>query len=181
MNIVAIDLDNVISETDVKIREIFRKAYGLNAKQEDITEFNYEDCLPITAEQARDALIEFHRYHLLSLRVVRGARSALKAIQSSFRVIIATDRPPETKEATMKWLRLRNIPIEDVIFVKDKEELLPMHIGWLVDDKWENAIKLANKGVRVILFDRPWNHKVSHKLIHRAQCWIGVVGALGLE
>lgn len=181
MQAIIVDLDNVISETDIKIRGIIRKKYGVCSKRRDVIEFNYEDCLPITKDQAQEVLKEFHRYHLLSLRVVPGAKQALKTIQKYFKIIIATERPVHTKEDTTRWIHSKNLSNEAVLFVTDKNELLNLGASWFIDDRWENAVKIANRGVRVILFDYPWNRKGTHKLILRANGWSEIVDILGIK
>lgn len=181
MNTIVIDLDNVISDTDAKIRALIKRNYGVNAKRKDITEFDYEKCLPITYEQAKAVLEEFHNYHLLSLKLIRGAKSALDVIASKFRVIIATERPLKTKQPTLEWLGQHHIPSQQVVFVQSKREILLPRVSHLIDDKWETAIEIANAGTPVILFDHPWNHKGSHNLIERAYGWNRVLNALGIE
>lgn len=181
MNNIAVDLDNVISETDIKVRKIIGEKYGINAKRQNVVDFNYEDCLPIIKEQAIDVLNELHTKHLLNLRLVPGARQALQAIGMCYKVIIATERPVETRDHTIQWLSNKHIPSQEVIFVKDKEELLAMHLIWFIDDRWENAVKIASNNIHVILFDRPWNRKGNCKGIHRARSWNEIINILGLE
>lgn len=181
MNAIVVDLDNVISDTDAKIRAIIKRNYGVNARRKDITQFDYEKCLPITYEQVKEVLEEFHSYHLLSLKLIRGAKSALDVIAAKFKVIIATERPSKTRQPTLEWLRQHHIPSQQVVFVQSKREILLPRVSHLIDDKWENAIDIANTGMSVILFDRPWNHKGSHNLVERVYGWDGVLNALGIE
>ena len=181
MNSIVIDLDNVISDTDAKIRAIIKRNYGISARRKDITEFDYEKCLPITYKQAKEMLEEFHNYHLLNLKLVRGARSALDVIASKFKVIIATERPLKTKQPTLEWLRQHGIPSQQVVFLENKREISLPRVNHLIDDKWDTAIEIANMGVSVILFDRPWNRKGNHELIKRAHGWKEVLMFLTLQ
>lgn len=181
MDTIVVDIDNVISETDAKIRNIIKRNYGIDAKRQSITEFNYEDCLPISKEQMSNVLSELHRSHLLNLRLIPGARQALQATYKYFRVIIATERPIRAKEDTNKWLQKKHIPNKGVFFVEAKIELLNQGPNWFIEDRWENAMEIANNDVGVILLDRPWNHKGNHKLIVRAHGWSEIVDILGVR
>jgi uncharacterized HAD superfamily protein len=178
METIIVDLDNVISDTDCKIRQLVREKYGIGSKRNNIINFNYEDCLPITKEQAGEVLNDFHKYHIKDLRLIPGAKQSLSAIKEYYKIIIATQRPILTEQDTYEWIRLKGISNEDIFFVKNKTDLLALDARWFIDDKWENAIEIAQNNRDVLLFDRPWNRKKTNKPIVRVKGWKEIVDLL---
>ena len=51
-------------------------------------------------------------------------------------------------------------------------------ISILLEDAPATALECATKGIKVILFNRPWNQNVSHKNIVRAKTWIEAMKAI---
>ena len=49
----------------------------------------------------------------------------------------------------------------------------------MLEDSGETTIDCANVGIKVILFDKPWNKKFKHENIIRVEGWDGASKELG--
>ena len=123
---------------------------------------------------------------------VRGAPEALRRIKSrGYAIAYITARPQWQYKRllgdTLHWLKEHGVPIDLLLFNKDKCEAIYHHIqpAWpraFVEDHTRNAVALANIGVQVLLFDAPHNQDIApHPLIQRVYSWDEVMSWLGIE
>ncbi|MBU3912539.1 MAG: hypothetical protein KKE50_00445, partial [Nanoarchaeota archaeon] len=73
---------------------------------------------------------------------------------------------------TQGFLDFQIIFSGDVYGGKCKEEICrELDIPVIIEDHHEKSIDYANAGIKVILFNRPWNKKLSHENITRVKNW----------
>jgi len=171
MKTVVVDIDNVLAATDAKIRELIRTHFGVVASQDQIISWNYHESLPISPEDERFILHELHTKFCTSLEVVPGAPYVLSRLHAHTRVIIATQRPEFTREATVQWLAANDLPYDELLFLKKK--VIPgarSHL--IVEDSADNAYRAALAGVLALLLDYPWNRNLPyHPALIRVLSW----------
>jgi len=179
LRILAIDLDNVISETDETIRNIIYSLCGIRLWCEDIVTFNYHEVLHAKGMSMSEALIVdskamdlFHTSECLGVPVKPGARAALRELLSlGANVGIVTGRPINSEAITAKWLSEREIPYTWLKHTNDKAAISS---AWsmLVDDAAHHAVTVAANGVPVCLMDYPWNRNLQPTAgITRVSSW----------
>ena len=67
---------------------------------------------------------------------------------------IVTHRPEGARPTTRAWLRQHGIRYDSLTFSEDKTVV---KTDVFIDDRPENVEALLAKGVRAVLYDRPWN------------------------
>lgn len=77
-----------------------------------------------------------------------------------------------------RWLKKNEFCFDDIYFCSEEfasEDKLAgcmkYKVDVMVEDRDNVALYLANNGVRVLLFDAPYNQGVSHENIVRVKCW----------
>jgi len=175
--LLGVDIDNVVSSTDLALRKSIRDLYGICLNQEQIVHYDYSKC-GLTEEQERKVLEIFHEVTCRELDVVPGAIEALTILKQKYRIILVTSRHPQLIEKTKDWLKLKNIPHDKLIFEADKHQT-DHDFDFFVEDNEDSAFALAEAGIKTFLFDYPWNRSIPHhENIKRVSGWGDVLTEL---
>lgn len=169
-----VDLDNVIAQTDRKVREIVRQLFDIRLRRQDIKEYAYHKC-GITERQENRVFDVFNSGACSDLVLVPGARNAIERLRRAYRVLIVTSRHPSTDAFTGEWLIRKRIPFDELIFAT-KKQAIDRDLDYAVEDCWEYAVELAKHGVKVFLYSYPWNrNKGDHPRIRVVRSWREIV------
>lgn len=171
--VIGVDIDNVLTDTDTKIRELIKKYLGIDAQGEDIIDWHYHRSLPITQEDESYIFDLFHQYHCQELNIIPNSKESLDSLSKYSLIYLITNRPKFTSHSTKSWLNQHNIHFDKITFTKDKEYYF-QDMSFLVEDKGETALSFANLGKPVFLLDHPWNHSFFHDNIIRVSSWLEI-------
>jgi len=175
--ILGVDIDNVISLTDLAIRGIFRDFWGIRLEQDQVVHYQYHRC-GVTVEQEQAALEIFRDATCSELEVVPGAIESLRLLHSRYRLVLVTSRNPAIRQKTQDWLRAHDVPHDLLVFEKAKHET-GHDFDFFIEDNGEFAVSLAEAGIPTFLFDYPWNRWVgAHPRIARVSGWRDVLAEL---
>jgi hypothetical protein len=170
-DLIGFDIDGVIADTCEAFLRIARQSYGINAfTQDDITEFNITDCLPIP-ETIVDSIFNSlmqdpvgsdlspmpHAVHVLTRMAAKGP------------VTLITARP--LKHPIQEWLnhvlpkstarQTRLIAMGDhngkAAYIKSRQ------LQFFIDDRAETCLAIQQEGITPFVFNQPWN-KGKHDL-----------------
>ena len=125
----------------------------------------------------------------LTLPIMDGARKCiLEAKDNGCLIAIITARPvwehARIRADTIQWLKDMDIPVDIVLFNKDKwdalhQSVLPAQIIGFVEDRVKHIDELVSHHVKpVFLMDQPWNQEVSHPYVTRVTQWEQVAEAM---
>lgn len=166
--IIGIDIDGVIADSEPVYRKTINKLFNLHLKQKDITSYKYEECTGLTDDQMHLVWKTFYREGgWLKIEPIKGAKRFLdKSKREKHRIVIVTSRPREhIKEETYQWLKKHKIPYSEIIFLENHDSkhqaaLLRGHkFDYFIEDHYKYALDLAQRGVKVLLVDYPWNRQ----------------------
>lgn len=180
-----LDVDDVLAETTRAIARVASELFGTGVRFEQMRTFNLQHSLALTAQQHDELVSAIHEPDFLSgLSPIDGAVEHVERLATvGARVSVVTGRPPDSRAPTESWLQAHGFSFE-VLHMVDKYdrhqgpdvvslEALPGH-GYdvAVEDSPSVARFLANHGVRVLLFDRPWNHDARlPQAVERVHSW----------
>lgn len=115
----------------------------------------------------------------------------LKSGKKEYSIITARNgHDPIKKKRTIEWLKyyFPEIPEEQIHFVNHYiDEARPKSdvcksfgISLMIDDHIENARDLCEKGITMILLEKPWNRNehFEHPLLYRAKDWQEIIVSL---
>ena len=167
--ILGIDIDGVIAESDPMFRRYMGEFFNRTFDRKDVTTFNYEDAFGITREQMRG----FWNYFTSSggwdkIPPVKGAAETIDKLRNNFHIVVVTGRPVSLKDVTVSWLKNNNVNYDKLIMTdfRDKFELLSesdLFPEWFIEDHRDFALGLSENGVKVLLYDYPWNRDIPEK------------------
>lgn len=176
---IGIDIDNVVAATDLKIRQLIKQYFGISSNQSDITNWHYHLSLPITSQDEQFIFDNFHDRDCMGVRLLNGASLGLKQLSCLFQIYLITSRPPSSEKITKEWLHKKQIAYKQIYFLQQKVILAPQ-LNFVIEDRLDTALSFAEQGVKVFLFDYPWNQYPPHPDIIRVKKWFEVVDSIQL-
>ena len=172
-----VDFDDCLCETARYFSKLVKEMFGLNIPYEHIEYFNLQQSFSLTDEQYEQMMIKGHQPEvLLSYEETPGAIQTISSwIKKGHDVKIITGRPASAFDSSREWLNqhgLECVPlyclnkygrdnfIKGSTFNLELEDYYKMHFDYAVEDS-PHAFKFFNHlpDLKVLVFDRPWNHK----------------------
>jgi len=156
-----IDIDNIVADFETAFRKFLNKKTGRKLKREDIHEFEFYKSFDITREEEKKFHDEFLKENgYKKLKCVDGCKEGIIKLMEFAEIKFISARSEEERNITFEWLKKNKIPIREDCLILSKDKLsYSSQFDIIVEDKWEDAIKLAKNNKIVILFDYPWNQK----------------------
>lgn len=191
MAVIAVDLDEVLSDTLVTFVEFHNREYGTSLTHEDFFSYRFEDVLQIPTDRIVTRILEFYLQDSNYIQPVLGAKPVLQALKEKCNLIIVTARVNALEAVTREWVDREFAGIFDAIYFAHN-----VHIGCarkakhayclehgatvMIDDSVEYLEPCTQHGVRALLFDRRWNQNHAVPAIERVRSWQDI-GSLLLE
>lgn len=175
--IIVCDIDNCLNNLGERMLEVYNARSGKNIQMQDITSYNFAECLP---KSDADGICSLFKEKELwdSLKPLSGARETLKKlIQQGHRIYLATATDPVNFEWKCSWIKTFYpfIPVDHIIRIMDKSLL---RVDVMIDDHMDNLI--GNVCERICL-DYPYNRSSSKDYaysIYRVYNWSEVATAI---
>ena len=184
---IGIDIDEVLAKQLEKLVLFYHLKTGKLIPAEKFHTYYWPEVWGITLEEGIQIDQEFKRSaYFDSIGPVENAVQAVNRLTKGNQLFIITARPVLFKEKTEQWLKkhLQETPFELIHSgdfhitnkTKNKGEICEeLSIEVMIEDQDEYALQCAEKGVKVILLNKPWNIKVKHQNIIRVNNWIEVL------
>lgn len=172
-----VDFDDCLCETARFFSVFVKELYDLDIPYEKIKYFNLQKSFSLTEEKYQKMMEEAHRPEkLLSFEETPGAVQALNSwIDAGHDVKVITGRPLFSYEPSRKWLDDHNLKRVKLFclnkygrenhmngseFSLELQDFYKMHFDFAVEDS-PAAFKILDKfaDLKVLVFDRPWNHE----------------------
>ncbi|PIN93073.1 hypothetical protein COU54_04520 [Candidatus Pacearchaeota archaeon CG10_big_fil_rev_8_21_14_0_10_31_24] len=179
---IAIDFDDVIVNTVDTFLNFHNQKYELSRTREDINSTDLRSFWGCTKNEAISLMKEFHDSSSTfeNAEPINGAIEFLKEISKDNEIVIITGRPSQFKEKTLYWLNKYLSDVNVKLFFsgdyhhsqgKTKAEICEeLGINVIIEDDINYAKPCLEKGIEVIIIDKPWN-QVDLNRIHRAHSW----------
>lgn len=170
---VGIDIDNVLCDSMESFLRRINARLGSSLETKDITAWNFA----VGSSNLSAEIIETLKddSFVVSLPLMAGAKEAMSVIKANFDVVLLTSRNPEATVSTFKWV-MRHFGAVPVYHTGDK---CNNGCAVIVDDAPHTIEDCCDMGVRVIIFDQPWNRNVKkHPLASRCFTWPQVLETL---
>ena len=168
--ILGVDIDNVLAQSDVRLRAMIREMCGIDLRDVQMLRYGYEE-YGVTMEQLGEVFRVFNTETCRTLKLVPGAKAAMHRLAHRYEIALVTSRDPESKAGTEYWLRAKSLPYDQLHFNDEKHALgIPYHA--FIEDRHEHAHRIAGTGASVYLLTRPWNvEPLTHPNVRRVDSW----------
>jgi 5' nucleotidase, deoxy (Pyrimidine), cytosolic type C protein (NT5C) len=187
--LVACDIDNVLAFHAEAVCTAVNARFGASYLASQMTAYPFSNLLE--TEQAKWLAAHITRGPwIANLAPDRAASAALGRIHDAgHRVLIASDRPPQSAEATASWLDANRVPRDGQILEGpgSKGRALaangPASPAVLIDDDPSKWLTIARPGVEVWSPMRPWTPQSwrQYPNVRVFSDWSEVLGRLGIS
>lgn len=173
--IILTDIDDVLTPGDT-FSEFNNEYFGTHTKLEDWKTYYLRDLIGISEEEELRRLeIYYQTPHFTDARRKEGAEEVIAQLSKEHDIFAATKRPLHTEETTRAYLAKYFPGIRDVFFAKKGEGKpeICRRLGakLMMEDNLTQAIECYLAGIKVILFDYPWNQGTLPRDISRVKSW----------
>jgi uncharacterized HAD superfamily protein len=175
--ILGVDIDNVLADSDVRLRAMIREMCGIDLREVQMTRYEYE-AYGVTWEQLGEVFRVFNADTCRTLKVVPGAKAAMLRLARRYEIALVTSRDPESKAGTEHWLRAKGLPYDQLHF-NDEKHALGIAYHAFIEDRHEHAHRIAETGAAVYLLSRSWNDRpLAHPNVRRVENWDEILSHL---
>ena len=175
--ILGVDIDNVLADSDVRLRAMIREMCGIDLREVQMIRYGYEE-YGVTMEQLGEVFRVFNTETCRTLKLVPGAKAAMQQLALRYEIALVTSRDPESKAGTEYWLRAKGLPYDQLHF-NDEKHSLGIPYRAFIEDRHEHAHRIAETGTAVYLLTRPWNARpLAHPNVHRVENWAEILDHL---
>ena len=190
---IGIDLDEVVGDSITAIIRFHNEKYGTRLTKDDFYSYDFWKVWGGTRDEAIKKVMEFFASDAAwSIDPMAGSMKALMELkEKGHELFIITHRNNDIVGKTEEWLE-KHFPR---VFAgahfgnaysfsgegrKKSDICKELGVEVLVDDHMENVRDCASAGIRVLLFDQPWNRQETTLPpgVERVLSWEEVVGKI---
>jgi len=182
---IGIDIDNVLAELSTIMNLWHKDKYDYYIPNHKRTKFWLTFSWNCSQEEATKRLLEFYESEdFKKTPPVKGAVKAINKLAKKHELHVITSRPIYTEKETLRWLdehfSLQNFKkihingqcIKDKICKTKVEICEELGIKLMIEDALHFAEDCAEKDIKVLLLDWPWNQTNNlHPNITRVKDW----------
>ncbi|MCL5410964.1 MAG: hypothetical protein M1324_03895 [Patescibacteria group bacterium] len=185
--IIGVDIDDVLGETNIAFDDFHNKKYGTNFKKEDHFTFNLDEVWDLPREEMVKRLRAFFSEgHYINISPVLGSEKALRELSKKHEIKIITARMEDFKNQTLEWLNKHYGEITLEVHHANhyyglnnetKSDIcVRLGVEMLIDDCLEFSLECAEKEIKVLLLDNPWNQMDNlPKNVTRVSDWNNII------
>ena len=179
--LVGIDIDDVKVDFYRAFIKYYNEQHGTSISYEELTDFQIHHVLKTDRETVKKALDTFYQSkEFREIEPFPDAKKTIPIIAKQHRLVVISSRPEHIHDHTRAWLEY-HFPgcFMDVHFStktgKRKANICQdLGVDVFIEDNIDYAKEVADNGIRVLLFDRPWNQTSLPANITRVQNWTEV-------
>lgn len=177
--IVAIDLDSVLADTESVVLKLLRDKFGLYLTVDDFIGYGLEKNPHITEEMSKSIIKAVSTGELFEdVSVMDYAEHAINKLRNNgFAVYIITKRPLHLERMTQKWLEQNNLRCDKLYLVDSIVQKGPIieacEIKAFIEDRFDTLLSVLNRcgqlDYGLYCIDYQWNSKFHHEQIVKVE------------
>ncbi len=178
-SLIGFDIDGVIADTCEAFLRIAKQSYGINTyTQEDITEFNVTECLPIPEEIVDNIFDSLMKDPIeTDLKPMPHAVHVLTKMAQKGPVTLITARP--LRDPIKEWLKYilpKNTFQQTTLIAMGDHNgkaayIKEQGLQFFIDDRAETCLSIQQEGITPYVFNQPWNEgKHNLQTVHNWHC-----------
>lgn len=175
--IIGIDMDDVLVEYVKSFLEFYN--------ERNKTNLSYEEFINISSSVDKNNSF-FRSDYFRKMELCKGTAKAIKMLAEKNSLFIVTSRQIEWKDATEKFVE-ENFPgcFKGIFFAGDihkgfgkKKAEIYDGMDVIIEDNRGHALECAKTGIKVFLFEKPWNKDVEHENIIKVKNWEDILNKI---
>jgi len=184
-SIITIDIDGVIANFSESFTSFIENKTGKPLVTDRKYFHYYMNVEGLTATEEERLMDEFIRDGgFCRPKIYPGAKDSIDVLKSvGFHIVFLTARPYNKYRRIFRdttwWMEKHKVNYDAILWDKDKADAIkalhPAFVLFHVEDRDKHAVEVANSGVDVLLFDKPYNQTVIHDKVQRITRWSEVI------
>jgi 5'(3')-deoxyribonucleotidase len=162
MTRIALDVDDVLADTQAKIIETINRKWNINLKLEDVTEWEIEKGFKISAAEYFDIYKHVWKNEWKSILPL-ATNEEIKSLINKYQVDLVTSRDGETLQPLKQWISTHFPALSNtrIIITETISKKAELNYDYYIDDApiLANVLK-EKKTAKLFIVSRPWNAKV---------------------
>jgi uncharacterized HAD superfamily protein len=181
---IGVDIDDTLLHAFEDFLAFYNEVNKTNYQKEDNTsDKKFHEFLGISKAELVEWYEEYDKHERsFLLNPIEGAKEVLKELVDDHEFVLITARHEAISEKTYKVVNNHYSDFNfRIVFNKiglklDKGEICVQEgVKLMIDDDIDNAFNCVNKGVNVLLLDKPWNRRGEHEKIKRVFNWAEIL------
>lgn len=173
--IATLDIDGVILDFVTEFCSVSRE-HGYDLKYHEIDQYNIAKVLGIDNELFLSLINATITSKNISPYI--GASHGINILRDEgFHIRLLTSRAKEHHPYTLEALSAGDMKFDEICYAPHGEKHLhTSDARFVVEDSYEEAIKIAESGIRVFLISHPWNSRFQHLELENSNNLVWVTG-----
>lgn len=181
---IGIDLDEVIADYIGGFLDWYNQGNERSIRREDILSYNLweNDFFRWTKEDAVRYVDEFNESGLLEeIGLIECVNEVIERLREDFDLYVITSRREDLRERTERFLnKYFDGVFKGVVFTSEFDDenrrskadvCYELGLDYMIEDNKNFAKECVEKGIKVLLFDRPWNRGFEIEGVNRVFGW----------
>lgn len=178
---IGVDIDEVIKDTLDSVIEFYYQKTGKRIPRDDFKSYRWWEVWGIEKKEAIKIWNDFVKSDLhKDTPMIKGSKEAIEILDKNHDILFITSRADEIEKETREWFKIhfpnKNFKIHFTSYIEQgkvpKSDIcIRQGVEILIEDDVVYSEECAEKGIKVILFDKPWNQGLEHKKIIRVENW----------
>lgn len=180
---IAVDIDEVVAEYLDGYLKFLEARHNIVLQREDFFSYDFWEVIGYSKQTDIDRVDQYYKTKYFDeMQPSEDAVKSLKKLVQKHQIYFITARPSEWKQKTEIWLSKYFKGMDyKVIYLalahkknhEGKGAICRAHdINIIFEDRFDYAQDCAEKDIKVILFDKPWNKDFKvEKNIYRVKNW----------
>jgi len=164
-----IDIDGCLNHYHDELRSYIQKLYKI-----DVPADEYYIIKSLNLSFLKESEFWQHFDEIaIDLKAEIDCKKVIDKLSKLFNINIVTARNYSSATITEQWLNKNKLYYDNIYFHSgSKIDVCNWkNIKIMIEDKPDNAIILAQNGIKVLLFDRLYNQNVKHENVIRCKNW----------
>ncbi|MFQ5920878.1 MAG: hypothetical protein ACE5JV_02550 [Nitrososphaerales archaeon] len=164
---IALDVDGVLADIIHVWLEEYNKTNNRTLKKQEISQWDFWKGFGYDRYRFYEELSRcWSRWEEVPV-MEQSIASSVEKLNSAGTVDIVTARDAASAEFVKQWLKHNEIMYSRYVPVMRGRDKADLSYDVFIDDSPLNAVSIASKGKRVLLYDQPWNRSVNHSKVVR--------------
>ncbi|MCK4997536.1 hypothetical protein KAS08_04475 [Candidatus Pacearchaeota archaeon] len=179
---IAIDVDEVLTDSNSKLIAFHNEKYGSNLTYEKFNTFDLNKTLGGDIVQKESEFLNSD--YVNEIIPLEGSIKSVEILNKNNELFILTSRRDGWQERTNQWLeKYFGEVFEEIIFSKvlniSKGNIcLDKKFDLLIEDSPTFSFDAAELGIKVLLLNKPWNQNIFHENIFRCKNWEEIINKI---
>jgi len=173
-----IDIDGCLNHYHDELRTYIKQFYGIEVSA---NEYYIIDPLNLSHSKENEFWQNFDTI-AIDFKLETDCKKTIDKLSKLFTINIITARHYSSAIITEQWLNKNKLYYDNIYFHSgDKLDVCNWkNIKFMIEDNPDNAVILAQNGIKVLLFDRLYNQEAKHENIIRCKNWNQIYNVITL-